>query len=105
MLETMIVCRDKCETGCASYPVPLGKCFSPPKLWPHDPTWAINDIFDKCVNATHFQRSLFSSTDGTCEGSTGSFGIPIGECVGPFGEPRPWGWFNLTCTGPAAAEW
>ena len=41
--ENMTLCHDKCVSGCVSYRVPLGTCFSPPQLWPDDPQWGDND--------------------------------------------------------------
>ena len=35
---------------------------------------------------------------------TSSFTLPLGECVGPFGKPRPWGSFTCAANNvPAAA--
>jgi hypothetical protein len=59
---------------------------------------------------TEFRRTFFTSTDGSCnnqidkmneeDGDTSkangdSFILPFDACVGPFGPPRPWGWFEL----------
>eukprot|EP00586_Coscinodiscus_wailesii_P023797 CAMPEP_0172502152 /NCGR_PEP_ID=MMETSP1066-20121228/157160_1 /TAXON_ID=671091 /ORGANISM="Coscinodiscus wailesii, Strain CCMP2513" /LENGTH=46 /DNA_ID= /DNA_START= /DNA_END= /DNA_ORIENTATION= len=31
----------------------------------------------------------------TCEDRTDKVMIPFNQCVGPFGDPRPWGTFLL----------
>ena len=47
--ENMTLCHDRCVSGCVSYRVPLGTCFSPPQLWPGDPQWGDNDVLDECA--------------------------------------------------------
>ena len=103
--ENMTLCHDNCVSGCVSYLVPLGTCFSPPQLWPGDPQWGDNDVLDECINASYFRRSFYSSLDGSCVGKTGGFELPIGDCVGPFGKPRPWGSFNLSCGAEDPPAW
>jgi hypothetical protein len=103
--ENMTLCHDRCVSGCVSYRVPLGTCFSPPQLWPGDPQWGDNDVLDECTNASYFRRSFYSSLDGSCVGKTGGFELPIGDCVGPFGKPRPWGSFNLSCGAEDLPAW
>jgi hypothetical protein len=102
--ENMTLCRDRCVSDCRSYTVPLDECFSPPLLWPDDPQWGSEDVRDQCLNETHFQRSFFSSTNASCENPTGGFELPIGACIGPFGKPRPWGVFQMHCSGAALSE-
>eukprot|EP01051_Picozoa_sp_SAG22_P001045 SAG22_NODE_36_length_27184_cov_65.870076_12_plen_211_part_00 len=97
--ENMTVCTDKCSTGCKTYSPPLGKCYSPPKLWPGDVQWGTTDTLDVC-NGTHLDRSFFASTDGSCKARTDGFSLPLHTCVGPFGKPRPWGMFACTAAGP-----
>ena len=55
----------------------------------------------------NLKRSFYKSTDGSCAGrgeetnapqpvdGDDSFIIPLGDCVGPFGPPRPWGKFTV----------
>lgn len=60
-----------------------------------------HDIKDELVNvndeAIGVFRSFYQSTNGTCMGDvTDSFpNIPLNSCVGPFGEPYPWGTLKL----------
>jgi hypothetical protein len=94
--EKMTTCTGKCAGNCKVYEPPVGRCYSPPKLWPRDPQWGVSDTWDVC-NGSHLQRSFFSSVDSTCRGRTGGFTLPLRTCVGPFGKPRPWG--NFSCDG------
>ena len=99
-VENMTLCNDHCHSDdCLSYAVPLGECFSPPQLWPGDPQWGEHDVLDACVNATHFSRTFYASLDASCARETGGFVLPLRECIGPFGKPRPWGVFNMSCEG------
>lgn len=43
------------------------------------------------------RRLFFKSKDGTCSGEvTDQFSsIPLNQCVGPFGPPKPWGTLKL----------
>jgi hypothetical protein len=47
------------------------------------------------VKPLTLERTLFSSRDGSCQTPTGHFEVPLGICVGPFGDPRPWGSFRV----------
>lgn len=92
-----LACRADSER--VTYSPPVGRCYSPGKLWPQDQSWGPNDVLDLC-NSSTLVRQLYASTDGTCAGvSTDRFEIPLNECVGPFGRPRPWGFFD--CKMPA----
>ena len=103
--ENMTLCRDFCGgADCVSYDVPLGTCFSPRKLWPNDPSWGEYDVRDTCVNETHFQRAFFDSTDASCGRESSSYVLPLHECIGPFGKPRPWGIFNMSCNKTVASH-
>eukprot|EP00041_Stephanoeca_diplocostata_P002316 m.25464 g.25464 ORF g.25464 m.25464 type:complete len:1144 (+) comp13183_c0_seq5:141-3572(+) len=108
IVENMTCCKGECVHDCKTYVIPLHTCFSPRALFPGDEQWGTDDIRDEC-NATHLIRSFFTSTDGTCSSGgspDNSFVVPLGECVGPFGKPRPWGSFtcsrNTTLTPSAA---
>merc|ERR1719272_2140380 len=77
-----------------TYLIPLEQCFSPAQLFPKDPQWGTSDTLDSC-NRSHITRQFFGTVDGTCKGPvTSSFTLPLHECVGPFGKPRPWGSFS-----------
>ena len=47
-------------------------------------------------------RRAFYDTPGTCGAETDHFDVPLDQCVGPFGKPRPWGEFSLVGGGAAA---
>eukprot|EP00591_Stephanopyxis_turris_P007749 CAMPEP_0195518512 /NCGR_PEP_ID=MMETSP0794_2-20130614/13039_1 /TAXON_ID=515487 /ORGANISM="Stephanopyxis turris, Strain CCMP 815" /LENGTH=195 /DNA_ID=CAMNT_0040647489 /DNA_START=103 /DNA_END=690 /DNA_ORIENTATION=- len=104
------MCEGKCEKGCVTYITPLGECYSPSQMFPGDPSWGDYDILDEILGFTvennnsgvNFRRSFYTTTDSTCEGvsvekkePTDMFILPLNECVGPFGEPRPWGTFQI----------
>ena len=97
LLENMTVCGPigKCASDCKTYRPPLGRCYSPPLLFPADPQWGSSDVLDTC-NSTHLRRSFYASADGSCKRKTGGFDLPLGVCVGPFGKPRPWGSFQCS---------
>jgi hypothetical protein len=41
-------------------------------------------------------RYIFDSTEQNCQGNvTDHFVVPIHQCIGPFGPPRPWGTLSL----------
>ena len=94
MTEHMTVCKSRCSGDCKTYAPPLNACYNPPSLWPGDPQWGTERILDRC-NATHVSRSFFAATDINCKTRTDGFDLPLGECFGPFGKPRPWG--SFTC--------
>ena len=87
---------DQCanDNNPKTYSLPVDACFSPAILFPGDPQWGPSDIFD-AYNASHVTRRFFSSTNGICANETSRIAIPLGECVGPFGRPRPWGQFAM----------
>lgn len=93
--EGMELCSGKCEVNCKTYRPPVGACYSPPLLWPGDTQWGRFDTLDRC-NATHLDRSFFSSLNGSCTNRTDGFSLPLHTCIGPFGKPRPWGKFSCS---------
>ena len=102
--ENMTVCSptSRCAPGdCKTYSVPLDHCFAPRKLFPGDPQWGTDSILDHC-NSTHLSRSFFAEEDTTCKVKIDGFVVPLGECIGPFGLPRPWGTF--TCSPPSPSS-
>lgn len=97
-MVNMTLCHDMCHWDCQSYVTPLDTCFSSRNLFPNDPSWSDGwDILDTIVlDQAMLHRIIYSSQDGTCTGTDpDSFDIPLNECVGPFGAPRPWGTFQL----------
>ena len=92
MVVNQTVCSDKCVTDCRTYLLPAAQCFSPHLLFPGDAQWGRSDVRDVPVNGT-IVRSFFVSVDSSCENRSDGFAIPTGVCVGPFGQPRPWGRF------------
>jgi hypothetical protein len=90
------LCKGRCVDDCKSYVTPLGQCFNGQSLFPDDPSWGLYDISDVGLSNDSFSREFFGSKDGNCTGEpTDSFILPIHECVGPFGAPRPWGDFSF----------
>lgn len=92
-LLNMTLCADKC-TGmdCKTYVTPINKCYSSSLLFPNDPSWSGKDFHDELVCET-LVRTIFDTDNSTCRDATDTFEIPMNECVGPFGKPRPWGIF------------
>lgn len=101
-------CTDADENtpGCKQYTTPLNTCYNAKTLFPNDESWSDLDIYDEMI-MRNLKRSFYQSTDGSCAGrgeetnipqpvdGDDSFFIPLGDCVGPFGPPRPWGKFTL----------
>jgi hypothetical protein len=54
------------------------------------------DILDYLMDESSIKRSFYSSKNSSCIGEpTDEFVIPLHQCVGPWGEPRPWGILTL----------
>jgi hypothetical protein len=97
----MTLCTGRCNGDCVSYTTPLSTCFSSSSMYPDDPSWSEFDIWD-IIQFSQFgkaiRRTIYPSQDGTCsdgEDPNDVFLIPLDECVGPFGQPRPWGTFVI----------
>ena len=89
------LCVDFCDgRDCRSYQTPLSDCYSGQSLFPNDPSWGDVDFMDEIVNGM-LERTIFGTNDGTCSDETDNFTLPLNQCVGPFGKPRPWGQFSL----------
>mmetsp|Transcript_12381 Transcript_12381/g.16246 ORF Transcript_12381/g.16246 Transcript_12381/m.16246 type:complete len:148 (-) Transcript_12381:228-671(-) len=104
-----VLCADHCRSDCVTYITPLNACYSAHQLFPDSDSWSEYDILDKIESeggtSSFFLRYFFSSTNGTCQGNaTDYFDLPLAECVGPFGPPRPWGNFSLTEKSKEFAE-
>ena len=108
-LQTTL-CHGKCVEDCQTFETPLGACYNAQQLFPNNPSWSAYDLLDvipahvATVPSIHrdddpdefFYRYIFDSNDASCRGTvTDSFVLPTDICVGPFGEPRPWGNFSL----------
>jgi hypothetical protein len=94
---------------CRIYQTPMNECYNGQLLFPNDPSWGSYDIYDQWWNneskllllssnhnmTTSFQRTLYQSNDSSCHHYHvhDVFTLPWYECVGPFGIPRPWGYF------------
>ena len=100
-----ILCVDKtCLANCTQYLSPVKKCYNGQNLVPSssDNPFGAQDILDEVIHNRNappkaFKRLFFDSTNGSCSGKiTDSFNyIPLNECIGPFGPPRPCGTFHL----------
>lgn len=89
------LCVGFCDgKDCRTYSTPLSTCYSGQSLFPNDPSWGDVDFLDEIVDAT-LKRTFFRTNDSTCRDATDEFSLPLDECVGPFGTPRPWGKFSL----------
>lgn len=80
---------------CVQYVTPVSDCYNGQVLFPADPSWASYDIKDDVVDNARFVRKFYASESGACQDQTDQFELPFNECVGPFGQPRPWGIFAL----------
>jgi len=90
------LCADFCAgSDCKVYHSPLCTCFSGQERFPNDPSWGDIDFYDEIVDGESLKRTMFASNNGTCVEETDSFSLPLHECVGPFGKPRPWGQFYV----------
>ena len=98
------LCVDRCLSDCQSYQTRLSSCYNGQMLFPGDDSWGEFDIWDKLLTQDEFRRSFFQTQNGTCAGvPTDVFSLPLDECVGPFGEPRPWGRFSCISCSPINA--
>eukprot|EP00565_Helicotheca_tamesis_P008577 CAMPEP_0185728774 /NCGR_PEP_ID=MMETSP1171-20130828/4161_1 /TAXON_ID=374046 /ORGANISM="Helicotheca tamensis, Strain CCMP826" /LENGTH=168 /DNA_ID=CAMNT_0028397517 /DNA_START=67 /DNA_END=573 /DNA_ORIENTATION=+ len=102
------LCADKCKSDCKTYVTPLNECYNGLIMFPDDESWGQFDIMDVTMTdytmpGQQFQRNFYETTDGSCGEAAGGqipgvptddFTLPFGECVGPFGAPRPWGTMN-----------
>ena len=108
MLKTLL-CEDRgCSDACQSYMTPINKCYNGQELFPDDPSWGEYDVLDTYVclegvyggdggcTTSSFKRTFFASQGSSCSEQTDEFDeVPLDECIGPFGDPRPWGRFEI----------
>jgi len=99
MMLNMTLCGGKCDNeNCKSYITPINSCYSSSILFPNDISWSGKDIYDTIICQTLI-RNIYDTENGTCrrqdDDNDNKFLIPLNECVGPFGLPRPWGTFRL----------
>ena len=108
---TTTMCKDEsCSLDCKIYRTPLNQCYNGGYLFPGDPAWGDYDVKDTYAcskilrvadppphqQGDHFQRAFFVNADSSCKVETDLFdSIPLNDCVGPFGDPRPWGLFTI----------
>jgi len=99
---------DENTPGCKQYKTPLNQCYNGQTLFPGDVSWSALDIYDEMI-MRNLKRTFYQSQDGSCAGredsqrnsapqpvdGDDSFILPLDDCVGPFGPPRPWGKFSL----------
>jgi len=90
-------CTDKCFGDCVHFLTPAGQCYNGQNMFDgEDNPFGEHDILDQTiknsVGIVGIKRDFYQSTNGTCSGGiTDSFDdIPVDECVGPIGPPRPW---------------
>jgi hypothetical protein len=83
------------DDDCKSYLTPMSTCYNGQQLFPLDPSWGELDIWDELLTDLEFRRSFFPSRNVTCSAPrTDVYTLPLNECVGPFGRPKPWGRFS-----------
>ena len=86
------------DADAQTFKVPTGSCFSPLQEFPDDgEVWGEFDVLDEC-NRGFLIRTFYSSNDGSCVNATDSYKLEYDTCLGPFGEPRPWGVFTCDDT-------
>lgn len=102
------LCAEKCFGDCKHYITPMKRCYNGYSMFQKhgiDNPFGEHDILDEPITSTKktgieivgIKRMFYKSTNSTCSGGiTDSFDdIPIGTCVGPFGDPRPWGLLKI----------
>ena len=96
---------DKCGgVDAKSYVTPLDTCYNPPALFQDDPQWGAFDVHDTILPLTkRLHRVFYDTRDGSCGAETDHFDVPLDQCVGPFGTPRPWGEFSLVGSAAMAS--
>jgi hypothetical protein len=95
------LCHNFCiflKKTCVRYNTPVAICYNGQSLFPNDPSWGGFDVKDDVLDDHSFSRKFYNSEDGTCREQTDEFTLPFNECIGPFGQPRPWGTFTLIRT-------
>lgn len=85
----------------ATYETALNECYNGANLF-NDEDWGTSDILDVVShgkdNIMLLHRTFFASNTSVCSGPVDDYILPVDECVGPFGKPRPWGMFTLINT-------
>ncbi|GFH45816.1 hypothetical protein CTEN210_02290 [Chaetoceros tenuissimus] len=99
------LCTGKCEGDCKTFVTPVMKCYNGISMFgeSEENPFGAQDILDKIIRgqwsgvAIAIERRFYDSVDGTCskEKSDQFDSIPLDLCVGPFGEPHPWGTLHL----------
>lgn len=98
------LCHGYCTGECRSYTTPLNStCYNGQSLFPGDPSWGNVDVMDAIVDGEDgravLERNFFdASNTSACLGPSDLYTLPLNECVGPFGRPRPWGTFSLVAS-------
>ena len=56
----------------------------------------VAETFDDGSSSFTFKRTFFQSKDSSCRDPTDEFdALPLNECIGPFGNPKPYGRFQI----------
>eukprot|EP00558_Chaetoceros_sp_UNC1202_P006199 CAMPEP_0197237720 /NCGR_PEP_ID=MMETSP1429-20130617/4472_1 /TAXON_ID=49237 /ORGANISM="Chaetoceros sp., Strain UNC1202" /LENGTH=183 /DNA_ID=CAMNT_0042696769 /DNA_START=67 /DNA_END=618 /DNA_ORIENTATION=- len=94
----------KCVGKGVHYITPMRQCYNGQIMYPSSNVFGENDIIDEPLQDTAsgksmkaIRRSFYKSIDGRCTGDViGVFKeIPTDVCIGPFGEPLPWGTIQI----------
>ena len=102
------LCAEKCFGDCRHYITPIKICYNGYTMFQkhgEDNPFGEHDVLDEPITIPKktgiqivgIKRIFYKSTNSTCSGGmTDSFDdIPVGTCVGPFGDPRPWGLLKI----------
>ena len=105
------LCAEKCFGDCKHYITPMKRCYNGYSMFQkhgEENPFGEHDILDEPITSTKkagieivgIKRIFYKSTNSTCSGGiSDSFDdIPVGTCVGPFGDPRPWGILKIVNT-------
>ena len=77
------------------YTIPLNKCVNPADQWPGDEQWGSQSFKDSQLNELEFNRTFYKDGDSGCSDEPDFVQkLPLRACIGPFGDPRPWGSFK-----------
>ena len=57
---------------------------------------AVPKVAENFDDVSSFKRTFFRSKDSSCRDPTDEFdALPLNECIGPFGNPKPYGRFEI----------
>ena len=70
----------------------IGECTSPSDEWPGDEQWGTTSFIDSYKSPLKMERAFYKDGDDQCSGDVDYVQeMPMKQCIGPWGKPRPWG--------------